>query len=187
MNVRSFVSSFAVAMLLFIVSVTMIGAVLISYEEKQFNTYANNLAKTKQKVILLGLLTEAQLAQYENFSIEQIEVLTDFSFQDAIYALKPYKNLDYVETVARKALHQAEAHLSNVYDREDAILYFRSYTSDKLILERPIPALEGSKETFDIEWCRVNYACILAAGKSSSPTEFLSLSPSKPRIQMRWH
>ena len=76
MNVRSFVSSFAVAMLLFIVSVTMIGAVLISYEEKQFNTYANNLAKTKQKVILLGLLTEAQLAQYENFSIEQIEVLT---------------------------------------------------------------------------------------------------------------
>ncbi len=87
MNVRSFVSSFAVAMLLFIVSVTMIGAVLISYEEKQFNTYANNLAKTKQKVILLGLLTEAQLAQYENFSIEQIEVLTDFSFQDAIYAL----------------------------------------------------------------------------------------------------
>ncbi len=62
MNVRSFVSSFAVAMLLFIVSVTMIGAVLISYEEKQFNTYANNLAKTKQKVILLGLLTEAQLA-----------------------------------------------------------------------------------------------------------------------------
>lgn len=47
MNVRSFVSSFAVAMLLFIVSVTMIGAVLISYEEKQFNTYANNLAKNK--------------------------------------------------------------------------------------------------------------------------------------------
>ncbi|ACY52972.1 TPA: GGDEF domain-containing protein [Vibrio diabolicus] len=179
MNVRSFVSSFAVAMLLFIVSVTMIGAVLISYEEKQFNTYANNLAKTKQKVILLGLLTEAQLAQYENFSIEQIEVLTDFSFQDAIYALKPYKNLDYVETVARKALHQAEAHLSNVYDREDAILYFRSYTSDKLILERPIPALEGSKETFDIEWCRVNYACILAAWKEQLSDRVLISKPFK--------
>ncbi|MCV5736811.1 hypothetical protein OFN56_33420, partial [Escherichia coli] len=90
-------------------------AVLISYEVKQFNTYANNLAKIKQKVILMGLLTEAKLEQYKGLSVDEVEAQTEFSFQDAIYSLSPYEKLNYVEAVARKSLHQAEAYLSNAF------------------------------------------------------------------------
>lgn len=147
MTFKSIALSFFVATLLFATSTMMIGAVLISYEVKQFNTYANNLAKIKQKVILMGLLTEAKLEQYKGLSVDEVEAQTEFSFQDAIYSLSPYEKLNYVEAVARKSLHQAEAYLSNAFNRQNAIMYFRSYTGSKLILERPIKALEGVKAT----------------------------------------
>ncbi|NMU86592.1 GGDEF domain-containing protein, partial [Vibrio parahaemolyticus] len=97
MTLKSIALSLFIATLLFVTSVTMIGAVLISYEVKQFNTYANNLAKIKQKVILMGLLTEAQLEQYKGMSVSEVEAQTELSFQDAICSLSPYEKLNYVE------------------------------------------------------------------------------------------
>lgn len=54
MTFKSIALSFFVATLLFATSTMMIGAVLISYEVKQFNTYANNLAKNKSKKVILN-------------------------------------------------------------------------------------------------------------------------------------
>ncbi|HHY0462572.1 TPA: GGDEF domain-containing protein, partial [Vibrio parahaemolyticus] len=179
MTFKSIALSFFVATLLFATSTMMIGAVLISYEVKQFNTYANNLAKIKQKVILMGLLTEAKLEQYKGLSVDEVEAQTEFSFQDAIYSLSPYEKLNYVEAVARKSLHQAEAYLSNAFNRQNAIMYFRSYTGSKLILERPIKALEGVKTTFDVDWCKSNYSCVLAAWKEQLTDRVLFSLPFK--------
>ncbi|HCE1505181.1 TPA: GGDEF domain-containing protein [Vibrio parahaemolyticus] len=179
MTFKSIALSFFVATLLFATSTMMIGAVLISYEVKQFNTYANNLAKIKQKVILMGLLTEAKLEQYKGLSVDEVEAQTEFSFQDAIYSLSPYEKLNYVEAVARKSLHQAEAYLSNAFNRQNAIMYFRSYTGSKLILERPIKALEGVKATFDVDWCKSNYSCVLAAWKEQLTDRVLFSLPFK--------
>lgn len=179
MTLKSIALSLFIATLLFVTSVTMIGAVLISYEVKQFNTYANNLAKIKQKVILMGLLTEAQLEQYKGMSVSEVEAQTELSFQDAIYSLSPYEKLNYVESVARKSLHQAEAYLSNAFNRQNAVMYFRSYTGNKLILERPIEALEGVKATFDVDWCKSNYSCVLAAWKEQLTDRVLFSLPFK--------
>ncbi|EJI6686943.1 diguanylate cyclase [Vibrio parahaemolyticus] len=126
MTFKSIALSFFVATLLFATSTMMIGAVLISYEVKQFNTYANNLAKIKQKVILMGLLTEAKLEQYKGLSVDEVEAQTEFSFQDAIYSLSPYEKLNYVEAVARKSLHQAvDVQISN--GNKQMVIYFSGY------------------------------------------------------------
>ncbi|ETZ12587.1 hypothetical protein AJ90_27110 [Vibrio parahaemolyticus M0605] len=167
MTFKSIALSFFVATLLFVTSTMMISAVLISYEVKQFNTYANNLSKIKQKVILMGLLTEAQLEQYKGLSVDEVEAQTEFSFQDAIYSLSPYEKLNYVEAVARKSLHQAEAYLSNAFNRQSAIMYFRSYTGSKLILERPIKALEGVKAHSMSIGARATTLAFWLRGKSS--------------------
>ncbi|MEF1328404.1 hypothetical protein [Vibrio sp. M260121] len=116
---------------------TMIGAMLISHEVKQFKLYTQGISKTKQKVTMLGLLMESELARYEGKSAKEIAELTEFSFQDAVYALEVGSELDYVESVVRKVIHEAEGYLSNVYERIDVVLYFRSYTANKLILENP--------------------------------------------------
>ncbi|MDG2933328.1 GGDEF domain-containing protein, partial [Vibrio parahaemolyticus] len=80
---------------------------------------------------------------------------------------------------ARKSLHQAEAYLSNAFNRQNAVMYFRSYTGNKLILERPIEALEGVKATFDVDWCKSNYSCVLAAWKEQLTDRVLFSLPVK--------
>ncbi len=128
----------------------------------------------------MGLLTEAKLEQYKGLSVDEVEAQTEFSFQDAIYSLSPYEKLNYVEAVARKSLHQAEAYLSNAFNRQMPLCTFASYTlRSKLILERPIKALEGVKATFDVDWCKSNYSCVLAAWKEQLTDRVLFSLPFK--------
>ncbi len=124
MNLRNVYLSFFFAVLLFVTSMTMIGAMLISHEVKQFKIYTQGISKPNKKVIMLGLLLESELARYEGTSAKEITDATEFSFQDAIYKLDPKSELDFVEAVARKVLHEAEGYLSNVYERIDIVLYF---------------------------------------------------------------
>ncbi|WP_063345075.1 diguanylate cyclase [Vibrio jasicida] len=179
MNLKNIYLSFFFSVLLFTTSMTMIGAMLISHEVKQFKIYTQGISKTKQKVTLLGLLMESELARYEGSTAHEINELTEFSFQDAIYALEPGSELDYVETIARKVLHEAEGYLANVYERIDVVLYFRSYTASKLILENPIKELENLSEPFDIDWCKQTYSCVLAAWKDQLTDRILISKPFK--------
>lgn len=91
-NLRNVSLSFFIATLLFVTSVVTIGAVVFSYENKQFRSYVEGLSKVKQQVILLGLLTESQLDQHQNSSAESIESQTSLSFRDAIYSLDSSKS-----------------------------------------------------------------------------------------------
>ncbi|GLR04937.1 GGDEF domain-containing protein [Vibrio hyugaensis] len=179
MNLKNIYLSFFFAALLFISSITMIGAMLISHEVKQFKIYTQGISKTKQKVTLLGLLMESELARYEGLTAQEISDITEFSIQDAIYALEPGSELDYVEAVARKVLNEAEGYLSNVYERIDVVLYFRSYTANKLILESPIDELENLSAPFDIDWCKETKSCVLAAWKNQLADRILISQPFK--------
>ncbi|HDM8165224.1 GGDEF domain-containing protein [Vibrio harveyi] len=179
MNLRNVYLSFFFAVLLFVTSMTMIGAMLISHEVKQFKIYTQGISKTKQKVIMLGLLLESELARYEGTSAKEITDATEFSFQDAIYKLDPKSELDFVEAVARKVLHEAEGYLSNVYERIDIVLYFRSYTGNKLILENAIDGLQDLTEPFDIDWCKETNSCSLAAWKDQLSDRILISKPFK--------
>ncbi len=178
-NIKNVSLSLFIATTLFVTSVSAIGALLLSYEVKQFHSYVENLSKIKQQVILLGLLTESQLEQYKDTSIEELESLTNFSFQDAVYSLNPDEKFTYVETVARKVFHQTEDYLSNIYKDPASILYFRSYTGNKLILERPLPGLEGNESVFDPELCKENIDCVLAAWKGQLTDRVLFSKPYK--------
>lgn len=182
MNLRNISLSLFLATTLFVTSVSAIGALLISYENKQFQSYVEGLSKIKQQVILLGLLTESQLKQYEGTSVEELKSITDFSFQEAIYSLNPDEKLNYVETVARKVFHQAEEYLSNVYNEQSSILYFRSYTGNKFILERPVENLENNKSVFDVEECKVTISCVLSAWKGQISDRVLFSKPFKSSV-----
>lgn len=179
MNLKNIYLSFFFATLLFTTSMTMIGAMLISHEVKQFKIYTQGISKTKQKVTLLGLLMESELARYEGKTAKEIGELTEFSFQDAVYALETGSELDYVESVARKVLHEAEGYLSNVYERIDVVLYFRSYTANKFILENPIEELSGLAAPFDVDWCKETNSCVLAAWKDQLADRILVSIPFK--------
>ncbi|MGI9920036.1 GGDEF domain-containing protein [Vibrio owensii] len=179
MNLKNIYLSFFFATLLFTTSMTMIGAMLISHEVKQFKIYTQGISKTKQKVTMLGLLMESELARYEGKTAKEIEDLTELSFQDAVYALEAGSELDYVESVARKVLHEAEGYLSNVYERIDVVLYFRSYTANKLILENPIEELKNLDAPFDIGWCKETNSCVMAAWKDQLADRILISQPFK--------
>lgn len=183
-NLRNLSLSLFIATTLYVTSVVAIGALLLSYETKQFQSYVEGVSKVKQQVILLGLLTESQLKQYEGATIEELESKTDYSFQDAIYSLNQDEKLNYVETVARKVFHQAEEYLSNVYKDPSSILYFRSYTGNKLILERPVEGLENNKTVFDLEVCKASISCVLTAWKGQLSDRVLF---SKPFINSATH
>ncbi len=133
---------------------------------------------------MLGLLLESELARYEGTSAKEITDATEFSFQDAIYKLDPKSELDFVEAVARKVLHEAEGYLSNVYERIDIVLYFRSYTGNKLILENAIDGLQDLTEPFDIDWCKETNSCSLAAWKDQLSDRILISKPLKPPIRI---
>ncbi|WP_411197961.1 GGDEF domain-containing protein [Vibrio sp. EA2] len=180
-NLRNVSLSLFIATLLFVTSVVTIGAVVFSYENKQFHSYVERLSKVKQQVILLGLLTESQLEQHRNSSVEEIESLTDLSFRDAIYSSDSSKELNYVEAVARKVFHQAEEYLSNVYKDTASILYFRSYKGNKLIVERPIEGLESNKSVFNVELCKENISCVKDAWKGQLTDRVLFSKPFKSR------
>lgn len=183
-NLRNLSLSLFIATTLYVTSVVAIGALLLSYETKQFHSYVEGVSKVKQQVILLGLLTESQLKQYEGATVEELESKTDYSFQDAIYSLNQDEKLNYVETVARKVFHQAEEYLSNVYKDPSSILYFRSYTGNKLILERPVEGLENNKSVFDLEVCKASISCVLTAWKGQLSDRVLF---SKPFINSATH
>ncbi len=178
-NIKNVSLSLFIATTLFVTSVSAIGALLLSYEVKQFHSYVENISKIKQQVILLGLLTESQLEQYEGTSLEELESLTNFSFQDAVYSLDPTEEFTYVETVARKVFHQTEDYLSNIYKDPASLLYFRSYTSNKLILERPLPGLEHNEGVFDPALCKQHIDCVLAAWKGQLTDRVLFSKPFK--------
>lgn len=178
-NLRNVSLSFFIATLLFVTSVVTIGAVVFSYENKQFRSYVEGLSKVKQQVILLGLLTESQLDQHQNSSAESIESQTSLSFRDAIYSLDSSKKLNYVEAVARKVFHEAEQYLSNVYKDTASVLYFRSYTGNKLIVERPVEGLENNKSAFDLEVCKENISCAKEAWKGQLTDRVLFSKPFK--------
>lgn len=180
-NLRNVSLSLFIATLLFVTSVVTIGAVVFSYESKQFNSYVEELSKLKQQVILLGLLTESQLEQHHNSSVKEIESRTNLSFQDAIYSLDSSKELNYVEAVARKVFHQTEEYLSNVYKDTDSVLYFRSYTGNKLIVERPVEGLENNKSAFDLEVCKENISCVKDAWRGQLTDRVLFSKPFKSR------
>ncbi|WP_182030833.1 GGDEF domain-containing protein [Vibrio sp. B1FLJ16] len=180
MNIKNVSLSLFIATTLFVTSVSAIGALLLSYEVKQFHSYVENLSKIKQQVILLGLLTESQLEQYEDTSIEELESLTNFSFQDAVYALDSNEEFTYVEAVARRVFHQTEDYLANIYKNPSSILYFRSYTGgNKLILERPLESLENNPSAFDLEVCKKEVSCVLAAWKGQLTDRVLFSKPFK--------
>ncbi|MGR4988142.1 GGDEF domain-containing protein [Vibrio rotiferianus] len=179
MNLKNIYLSLVFTTLLFITTITMIGAMLISHEVKQFKIYTHEISKTKQKMTLLGLLLESELERYEETTLKDIRDTTELSFQDAVYALEPGSELDYVEAVARKVLHDAEGYLSHVYERQDVVLYFRSYTANKFILENPIEGLSSLVELFDIEWCKETNSCVLAAWKDQLVDRILISQPFK--------
>ncbi len=185
-NLKNVLLSLFIATTLFVTTVSAIGALLLSYESKQFQSYVEGLSKIKQQVILLGLLTESQLEQFEGTSVEKLESETELSFQDAIVSLHPDAKLNYVETVARKVFHQAEEYLSNVYKERDSVLYFRSYTGDKLILERPVAGLENNKTVFDLEVCTENISCVLGAWKGQLTDRVLFSKPFKSKSTDRF-
>ncbi|MBR9786348.1 MAG: GGDEF domain-containing protein [Vibrionaceae bacterium] len=180
-NLRNVSLSLFIATLLFVTSVVTIGAVVFSYENKQFHSYVERLSKIKQQVILLGLLTESQLEQHQNSSTEEIELGTNLSFRDAIYSSDSSKKLNYVEAVARKVFHQAEEYLSNLYKDTASTLYFRSYTGNKLIVEHPVEGLENNKSVFDLEVCKENISCVKDAWKGQLTDRVLFSKPFKCR------
>ncbi len=180
-NIKNVSLSLFFATTLFVTSVSTIGALLLSYEAKQFHSYVDNLSKIKQQLILLGLLTESQLEQYQDTSIEELQSLTNFSFQDAIYSLNPNDELTYVETVARKVFHQTEEYLSNVYKDPASLLYFRSFGGNKLILERPVEGLENNESAFDLDVCKLNLDCVMAAWKGQLTDRVLFSKPFKSK------
>ena len=180
-KVKNISLSLFIATLLFVTSVTAIGAVLISYEVKQFHTYVEYLSRVKQKVILLGLLAESELRQNRDLSAKEVESNTEYSFQDAVYSLKPNDSLNYVEAVARKVFHQAEQYLSSVYQQGSSVLYFRSYSGNKLILEYPIDGLKNDKDAFDLALCAEEMTCLVAAWKGQLVDRVLISLPFKSK------
>lgn len=55
MNLRNVYLSFFFAVLLFVTSMTMIGAMLISHEVKQFKIYTQNQTKSHHARALIGV------------------------------------------------------------------------------------------------------------------------------------
>ncbi len=179
-NIKNVSLSLFIATTLFVTSLSAIGALLLSYETKQFHSYVENISKIKQQVILLGLLTESQLEQYQDTSIREIISLTNFSFQDAVYSLDPNEEFTYVEAVARKVFHQTEDYLANIYKNPSSILYFRSYTGgSKIIVERPLESLENNTAAFDLDVCELEISCVLAAWKGQLTDRVLFSKPFK--------
>ncbi|MET2949482.1 GGDEF domain-containing protein [Vibrio owensii] len=180
MNLKNLYLSLFVSSLLFMTSITLIGALVISYEVKQFGLYTESVTKMKQKVIMLGLLTEEKLDAYANKSAQDVIDSTEYNFPDSVYPLGEDKELDFVEAIARKAMHEAERFISSIYDREGILLYFRSYTGNKLIFDHPVEGLDREERVeFNEEWCKKNYSCLLSAWNDQLTDRILISNPFK--------
>ncbi|HGY9593197.1 GGDEF domain-containing protein [Vibrio campbellii] len=179
MNLKNLYQSIFVALLLFITTITLVGGLVISYEVKQFGLYTKMASEMKQKVIMLGLLTEEKLAAYAGKSVQDVTDGTEYNFPDAIIPLGDSSELDFVEAIARKTIHQTERFTSSVYDQKEAVLYFRSYTSNKFIFERSMQGLANIKDTFNAEWCKENDACAKFAWHDQLTDRILISNPFK--------
>ncbi|AUW06367.1 GGDEF domain-containing protein [Vibrio campbellii] len=182
MNLKNLYLSLFVSLVLFMISITLIGAVVISYEVKQFSLYTESVNKMKQKVIMLGLLTEESLKANAHQSAQEVISSTSYNFPDSIYPLSDSQELDFVEAIARKSMYESERFVSSIYDRKGIILYFRSYTQNKLIFDHPVEGLDSRKAELNAQWCKENHSCVLSAWNGQLTDRILISNPFKTPV-----
>ncbi|MEX3071018.1 diguanylate cyclase [Vibrio alginolyticus] len=163
--------------LLFITTLAGITMSVTSYREKQFNGYVETLKNIRQRIILFSMLTESELENHRLLSAEEIESSTELSFQDMIISEEPGAKLDYVEAVARKVLHDAEIYLFHTFEKPLYFFYFRSFTDNKFILERPVEGIDDKNIGFSLDLCQEYDYCILSAWKGQLSDRLLVSKP----------
>ncbi len=162
MRLKSVYISLFFSTLIFIVFLLSTGFYIISNELRQFEIYKKNIDNTKQKVIMLSLLTESEMERYRNLEVDEITEMTVYSFKDDIYKKDESEPVDYFEAVARKVMHDTSSFLTSIFSNKNLVLYYRSYTNDKYIFEHEVDVDNFSNRFFDDSWCKEYHACSLS-------------------------
>ncbi|NVJ55061.1 MAG: GGDEF domain-containing protein [Vibrionaceae bacterium] len=177
MRLKSVYISLFFSTLLFLMFLVSAGFYVISNELKQFHIYKHNIDGTKQKVIMLSLLTESEMERFKDNSIDEIEKTMELSFDDSVYSLNDDSQMDYFETVARKVMHETSVYLSTVFAIENVVLYYRSYTNNKYIFEHGFEANEFSNKLFSDQWCKQHQSCTALAWREQLKDKVLISYP----------
>lgn len=161
----------------FALTLIAIGAITISAENTRFNNYVQAITQKKERIILLSLLTEAEIDAYRNETPEEVISEANTSFEDVVYRKEQGSQLDYVEAIARKVIHTTENSLGKYYRDPNAVLFFRSFTGNKVIQLVDSHDLEETEQLFDTDMCAKFSSCTLAAKNAQLMDRILVSKP----------
>ncbi len=120
---------------------------------QRFESEARRVEIYKQKVVMVGLLAEAEIAT------EQKMLAPAANTSDVtIYQLKADAELTDEERIVHNVLNATSRLLPGFLSDDKSLLYYRSYQGRKLITYRPIADFELQESFFD-ERCLIHLGC----------------------------
>ncbi|MBM7035562.1 GGDEF domain-containing protein [Vibrio ulleungensis] len=134
------------------------GSYFVSSNLKEFEVITKEMDNHKQKIIMMGLLAESELAGLSDKDPQQVNESIVPSYQDHIYTLENTQ-LTIEEAVARKVMHRSIRHLSRFINNPSILLMYRSFSGEKYILQRPIDGFHLEKSLFSEERCVITHVC----------------------------
>lgn len=176
MSAKRVFISLSISALLFFLSALVLFYVDISYEGDIFKEYAYDIEERKQKVILFSLLTESEFKINQGRTVEEIVNDTKYSFEDNIYSESVGEELGFISAVGRLVFHKVELYFDGKHKKNTNNFYFRSYTDDTMITERPLSGVTDKSKLFDIELCRIDSSCVLFQGLDKSSNDRIVIS-----------
>jgi diguanylate cyclase (GGDEF)-like protein len=159
-------SSFNFALILssigYVIFLATTGSYFVTSNLKEFEVISKEMDNHKQKVIMMSLLAESELARLSDRNPQEINDSIIPSFRDHIYTLQN-NILTIDEAVARMVMHRSIRHLSRFVNNPSILLFYRSFIGEKYILQKSIEGFNLDESLFSEERCLVSNTCTIYA------------------------